>query len=429
MKANKISILLISLLFISCSNTPKVVKPIDVNNIVVWKKTIQEFIEYRGSLYKPSKQYSDDVEYIVGEWTENGTYIKAIDYFTKNEIWRESFQVDSITNLVFDQKRVFFGTSLGLYFALDKKTGKTLWSFKAPQAIYDFNNIHKKTVIFRDIDFKLYSLDTEEGNLLWTFDLSSLFSSIELDSGPTYSSGIIFFSLNQGILLGVDAENGKEKWISEYPYQKGDSFFIHEDLIIALGKGKDDRVTLQTFILKTGKKSWAQKILTNKNDKYLLNLTFIQNHTVLNFKNTILISFKNKSGAQVYRTDLNSFQFGQSMDKKIWLQDKNEVFFLCKGTGSLSYALCAYNLQKNKLIWKKSLELKENIKVRIAGNVVFITKDENLVVLNRRNGSELKNIKINFPFELIDIVKDLAIISGTSNQSSTNEYAIAIRWK
>ena len=144
-------------------------------------------------------------------------------------------------------REYFLETSLGMYYALDKKTGIELWSYKAPKEIYDFNNIHEKSVLFRDYDSKVYSLDTETGSLNWTFELSSLFGSdYSIYTGPTYSAGILFFAIDRNKLLGIDAGTGTEKWRINYEFKDGDEFYLQNGLILMMENIKFKKITSMT---------------------------------------------------------------------------------------------------------------------------------------------------------------------------------------
>jgi len=317
-----------------------------------------------------------------------------------------------------------------LYFSLDKKTGEQNWSFKSPEAIYGFNNIHEKSIIFRDINYKLYSLDKDTGNLNWTFELSTLFNNdFDLLSGPTYASGVIFYSLNQGILLGINASTGEEKWRTEFPCHQEDRFLVSQDLIVLLSQMDKQKVLIQTFQLQTGQRSWSQKIELSKDGLADIVPFFMDNMLILNYKNTNLLTFHTKTGAVLKKIDLTPYQFDDNPSRKFWIINKNFVYFLGKeedGTGSVLYS---YNVKHGKISWAKSIGSQKRVSIKLAGKYVFISLKDKFLVLSSNNGNEVKNISFTFDYDLIDIENNLIIISNSSKNVPENEFAIALQWK
>jgi outer membrane protein assembly factor BamB len=422
--------LLIALLCQSCSGQPKLVSPLSSKNITVWSKNIEQFIAFRGSLYKLDRVFNDGMEYIKGEWSKNGTYIKAINFATKQEVWKNQIQADSITNFVFDDKQIFFGTSLGMYYALDKKTGKELWSYKAPLDIYNFNNIHQKSVIFRDTAEKVYCLNTSDGSLKWTFEPSSLIAGdLSLISGPTYSSGIIFYALNQNVLLGIDADTGLEKWRTDYLFEKEDPFYLQNETILTLKNLNSSDVTVQAFLLKTGQQTWSQKIKRIDDHVTPIIPIFTSKLVTINENFTILHPFEAKTGSRIKNIDLTPYHIESDPTKKYWFQEGRFLYFLGRDELNTQVMLYALNLENGRISWKKPMGQTEKVKIKLAGQYFFLTMKDSLLIINKKNGNEVKNIEIPYEYEISEILKDLVIINPLESGLSPDEFALALRWK
>jgi outer membrane protein assembly factor BamB len=468
---NKIVFALLFLLFCqACSSVPRTVKPKELKDLTIWTKNIEEFVAYRGSIYKLERTLNDGIEYLSGEWSSTGTYIKAIDNTTKQEIWKYPIQADSITNLVFDETKIFFGTSVGMYYALDKKTGKEEWSYKSSKEIYDFNNIHKQSVIFRDYDSKLFSLDTQTGTLNWTFDLSSLFGAdYSINSGPIYSSGILFFALNQNLLLGIDAETGTEKWRTEYSFKADDEFYLQNGYIVTMENTKfkkidsnapkekvftfeevvnqDNRyINMNVFDIQTGSKLWSRKIdeideqksesqIITKDPPLWINYMsvvyeqppiFTKQRVYFNDRYLALHGFDLKTGKNEITIDLLPYHVIRKFFAPTLTIIDNTSYFLGTDATLSNAVLYALDLSKGKILWQKQFVNHMDAEFKNVGPYLFVTLSNNLFVLNKKNGNEIKNISIPFTFSIAEILKDsLIIITNTNPQ----KYATALSWK
>ena len=89
-----------------------------MSEVRVWSKSIEEYLTDKGSLYKLDRKVNDGVDYVNGEWSQAGTYVKALDSITKQELWKFPVQADTLTDRVFDDTRIFFGNILGYVLCL-----------------------------------------------------------------------------------------------------------------------------------------------------------------------------------------------------------------------------------------------------------------------------------------------------------------------
>ncbi len=80
-------------------------------------------------------------------------------------LWKKKIE-DKITSGIREyQSRLFVGTEKGIFFVLDGKDGKNLWSFQAKEAIRSTPIVAAGMIIFGCDDHNLYFLDLE-GNLI-----------------------------------------------------------------------------------------------------------------------------------------------------------------------------------------------------------------------------------------------------------------------
>ncbi|CAH1254460.1 AKR1B10 [Branchiostoma lanceolatum] len=98
-------------------------------------------------------------------------------------------------------------------FALDSQTGNLVWSFRAGGSNWSSPVLSPdgRCVLFSCRDSHIYTLLTDTGHLVSTFDVGEEHDGI--DSTPAVASdGTLFVGTNGGSVLAIDIERGKLKW-------------------------------------------------------------------------------------------------------------------------------------------------------------------------------------------------------------------------
>lgn len=72
-----------------------------------------------------------------------------------------------------DDNAVYFGDEDGVFHAVNKLTGKRLWSFRTNAEIISSANLSGKGIVFGSYDGHLYCLDRSKGKLLWKVETES----------------------------------------------------------------------------------------------------------------------------------------------------------------------------------------------------------------------------------------------------------------
>lgn len=418
-----IVILLFVMLCQSCTTQPKsakvpakestAIQETSLASVLLWKKEIEVNTNVR--LYDPKQAVNDSgIQYLA-----SSREVIATDIYLDKDLWQYDTKADSLTNPLVDEKKVYVGSSLGIYFAFDKKTGKVLWQYKAPKEIYDFNVLHKNSIIFRDYDSNLYCVDKETGKLIWRFSLVDLIDKkpSSLFLGPVYSSGILYYAINQNLLFGVDADNGQIKWRTSVEYNNRDEavyegnvvcFFSNfkwityrvsdKSVVLKPLEPKDRFITINAFDVSDGKKLWTQTIIEKNIDKNLqamktnmieyykkeripldelpqfkeLRYPMFDDHipyesspfikegiVYFNDQLQVLQGFDLLTGKQVTNLNLEPyFQPPRSFDK--YMENDFDIvgdvaYFLSQEEKFGDYVLYAFNLKTNQLLWRKTL--------------------------------------------------------------------------
>jgi len=111
---------------------------------------------------------------------------------------------------------VYFGSSRGVFYSLNKNTGKVSWTFKPGHAINSSAAVHNGSVFFSDNKQSLYSLNAATGKLNWKTDLG-IAKSYDWAFDYTYSSpaivnGQILIGSKDGCIYNINEATGKVKW-------------------------------------------------------------------------------------------------------------------------------------------------------------------------------------------------------------------------
>ncbi len=111
---------------------------------------------------------------------------------------------------------IFFGSSKGIFYSLNKLTGKVNWAFNAGMAINSSAALHNGNVFFSDNRQTLYSLNAATGKLNfktalgqsksyeWAFDYYY--------SSPAVVNDQIFIGSKDGCIYDVNEISGQVKW-------------------------------------------------------------------------------------------------------------------------------------------------------------------------------------------------------------------------
>jgi outer membrane protein assembly factor BamB len=480
-------ILLFAILCQSCATQPGSAKipeketpqiqETSISSVQIWKKEIG--VDTKVRLFDPKQVVNDQgIQYLAATREVIATDIKL-----DKELWCYDTMADSLTKPKVDEKRVYVGSSLGIYFALDKKTGKVLWQYKAPKEIYDLNIIHKNSIIFRDYDSNLYSVDKETGKLIWRFSLVDILDKkpSSLFFGPIYSSGILYYAINQNLLFGVDADNGQIKWRTPVDYKNRDETVYDSNVVCFFSNFKSytyqpsDKpftsgtvhpsgriISITAFNIIDGKKLWTQKITEKYLDKNLqvmktklseYNKEYdfqISDNQISPFTKEgivyyidqlqVLHGFNLHTGKQVTNLNLETY-FQPSRDFNKYKENDFDIvgdvaYFLGQEEKFNDYVFFALNLKTNQLLWKKTLGqftkdlfLNSSISFKLQNSRIYLILKDRLLVLDQLSGKELWKIKVGFPFRIQNISVDILILVNTDYWNKHGKYQYAIQLK
>jgi polyvinyl alcohol dehydrogenase (cytochrome) len=132
--------------------------------------------------------------------------------------------------------RVFVGTTTGLVYSLDARTGCSYWSFKADGGVRTAPSVARLTVagsprtlaMFGDVRATVYGLDAQTGEMLWKIKVDD-HAFARITGSPTYANGRLYVPVSsveevsgarpaypcctfRGSVVALDAATGKQLW-------------------------------------------------------------------------------------------------------------------------------------------------------------------------------------------------------------------------
>ena len=104
----------------------------------------------------------------------------------------------------------YFGSNDWHVYAIDVKTGYSIWRFKTQKPVWSSPCIDpdSKSLFIGSVDGSLYALDIENGKERWRFNTEN-----QITSSPAYANGAVYFGGIDGNVYCVDAKTGKQRWI------------------------------------------------------------------------------------------------------------------------------------------------------------------------------------------------------------------------
>jgi outer membrane protein assembly factor BamB len=145
----------------------------------------------------------------------------------------------------------------------NRYSGEEIWRVKVNNGVEGSGTLIKDTIFFGGNDGQFYSVDANNGKIIWTFP-----TRIENLSEPLLDDGVVYFLTGSNTLYALDASSGKQLWI--YSRQdtsalsvRGGSRPAIRNGILYVGFSDGYFVAL---VAKSGQMKWEKQL--NKNKKF-----------------------------------------------------------------------------------------------------------------------------------------------------------------
>jgi outer membrane protein assembly factor BamB len=136
------------------------------------------------------------------------SFLAALDARTGRTIWR--FRAGVVeTSPLLAEGRVYFGSWDRRVYALDARTGRLDWSFSTGDKVKGGVAFARQTIFAGSYDGSLYALDATSGRLRWTAGGGALGG---LYATPSVANGRVFVGSTNGRVYGFASATGRLLW-------------------------------------------------------------------------------------------------------------------------------------------------------------------------------------------------------------------------
>lgn len=153
------------------------------------------------SLPFEAKEYGKSNESLRPDFSVNKEY-KSV-----KRIWHKALKGGIYSTPVTDGKSLFIGDDVGVMYSLDKKTGKTNWTFDTGMRIVGSPAVSEGVVVFGSTNYNIYGLDAQTGKELWHITTRQA-----VMGAATIHEGVAYIGGGDGRMFAIDIQTGEVKW-------------------------------------------------------------------------------------------------------------------------------------------------------------------------------------------------------------------------
>ena len=129
------------------------------------------------------------------------------EYKNVQRVWHKALKGGIYSTPVTDGKSLFIGDDVGVMYSLDKKTGKTNWTFNTGMRIVGSPAVSDGVVVFGSANYSIYGLDAKTGKELWHMTTQQA-----VMGAATIYEGVAYIGGGDGKMYAIDIHSGKVKW-------------------------------------------------------------------------------------------------------------------------------------------------------------------------------------------------------------------------
>ena len=129
------------------------------------------------------------------------------EYKNVQRVWHKALKGGIYSTPVTDGKSLFIGDDVGVMYSLDKKTGKTNWTFNTGMRIVGSPAVDAGVVVFGSANYNIYGLDAKTGKELWHVTTQQA-----VMGAATIHEGIAYIGGGDGKMYAIDIHSGEVKW-------------------------------------------------------------------------------------------------------------------------------------------------------------------------------------------------------------------------
>ena len=320
------------------------------------------------------------------------------------------------SSVVYSNNAIFFGSANGIFYALDKLSGKIKWTFNSDNAIHSSAAIDNGMVYFSDNKQTLYCLNSNNGKLVWKHDfgpnITYLWAFDYYYSSPTISGINLLIGAKDGFLYNFNKSTGNIIWKFRTTGIVRSSPAIKDGVVYS---GDTDGI-LYAVDLQKGTEKWQFHTmgygLKNEDFGYdrraiISSPVVAANKVIAGCRDGILYAVSIDNGKEVWR-----------MDHEIsWVISSVAVKDSIVVTGtSDGHFVQAVTLETGKEIWKyRTVSIIWSSPV-ILNRTVYIGSDEGaLYAIDLYSGKKINSYQTNGNIFSSPVISDSLLFFGSDN--------------
>ena len=259
---------------------------------------------------------------------------------------------------VFYNDAIYAASAGGELTRFDPVTGNVVWGIDTQNRLSGGVGVSEEMLLVATFKGKILAYD-KKGNLLWESQVTS-----EVLSPPQIDNGVVVVRTGEGRIFGLDATNGKRKWV----YQGFSPSLTVRSFAGVLVKGGAVFAgfaggKLVALNLSNGKVGWEVVVSKPRGVTELERITDITSLPVADERQICAVAYRGRiscfqvsNGAQIWTRDVSS-SAGLAMD--------NKNIYVSEDDGSV----VAYDKNNGTIIWKKNIPKKE---IKMFANFTYV---------------------------------------------------------
>jgi outer membrane protein assembly factor BamB len=145
----------------------------------------------------------------------------AINAINRHVVWKRKTAKMFDSTPAVTPARVIIGTyDPGSVKALDRRTGRTLWTLKTGGAVEASPVVVNGVVYATSKDHRIYAIDEATGRVKWAFRTAG-----EIKDSPSVANGLVYFANYAAEVYALDVRTGKVRWRKTFAGLRGDRIY------------------------------------------------------------------------------------------------------------------------------------------------------------------------------------------------------------
>ena len=225
------------------------------------------------------------------------------------------------SGLAVDEKYLFATTGFGGVFAMDAKTGKSVWRKVMESPIRIAPTITNSMLLVQTVDNKIYALDKNTGQEIWKFGVAQEDTVIAGGAAPAFDAedNAVIAGFSNGEIVVLNATIGTPLWSSMLVSNKrvnsstdlntiGATPIVENGIVYAISNANN----MTALDMRTGDKLWEKEIGS------MQNMLLVGPYLFVISNQNILYAVNKDNGQIMWSVDVRNYLTDDGDDKEIY---------------------------------------------------------------------------------------------------------------